>query len=98
MKFLAKIISFFLKAKKIAVSAKEKVDKFIKEHKKQIKILMTILEAIFPAGTGAKKMACVVTNICTAIGYEAASEEVIDYIQDKCQTIYDEFKEGLENG
>lgn len=98
MKLLAKLIGFFSKAKTIAVTVKNKVDTYIKEHKKQIKILMTIFEAIFPAQTGAKKMACVVRSICTAIGYEAASEEVIDYIQNKCQSIYDEFKDGLDNG
>lgn len=96
MKFLKKIISFFLKAKNVAATAALKIDKFIKEHKKQIKLLMTVLEAIFPAKTGAKKMACVVSSVCTAIGYEDYTEDVIAYIENKCQEVYDEFKEGLE--
>ena len=95
MKILAKIISFFLKTKNVIMTVKEKVDSFIKAHRKQIKVLMSILEVLFPAGTGAKKMACVVSNICLAIGYEAADEDVMHYIEDKCQEVYDEFKASL---
>ena len=97
MNFLRKLLKLFFRTKEIVVNAKLKVDSFIKEHRKQIKFLMTVLEALFPAQTGAKKMACVVTNVCMAIGYEAAAEDVIEYIEDKCQKIYDEFKEGLED-
>lgn len=97
MKVLAKIIQFFLKTKQVLKNAKEKVDKFVKEHRKQIKVLMSILEVLFPAGTGAKKMACVVSNICVAIGYEAADEEMLEYIEDKCQEVYDEFKASLDS-
>lgn len=96
MKILSKIIELFIKTKSIAASTAMKVDSFIKEHKKQIKLLMTVLEAIFPAGAGAKKMACVVASVCTAIGYESATDEVVAYINNKCQKVYDEFKESLE--
>ena len=97
MKLLKKIISFFIKAKNVALTTYEKIDPFIKEHKKQIKLLMTVLEAIFPAKTGARKMACVVSNVCLAVGCEEYTEDVLVFIQDKCQKIYDEFKEGLND-
>jgi len=96
MKFLAKIINFFLKTKKAILTVREKVDSFIKAHRKQIKVLMSILEVLFPAGTGAKKMACVVSNICYAIGYEAAEEDIVAYVEEKCQEVYDEFKASLD--
>ena len=96
MKFLQKLIAFFVKTKNVAATVVLKVDTFVKEHKKQIKLLMTVLEAIFPAKSGAKKMACVVTSVCTAIGYESASDEVLNYINKQCQKVYDEFKANLE--
>ncbi len=97
-KFLSKLIQFFIKAKNVVVTTKERIDVFIREHRKQIRLMMTVLEALFPAKTGAKKMACVVSNVCTALGLAEYTEDVMNYIQDKCQEIYDEFKEGLDNG
>jgi hypothetical protein len=57
---------------------------------------MSILEVLFPAGTGAKKMACVVSNICYALGYDAAEEDIVAYVEEKCQEVYDEFKASLD--
>ena len=42
-------------------------------------------------------MRCVVSNICSALGYENYSDEVTVFITDKCQKIYDEFKNSLNN-
>lgn len=97
MKLFRKLINFFVKTKNVLATTALKIDKFIKEHKKQIKLLMTVLEALFPAKTGAQKMACVVASVCKAIGYEEATDEVLTYVNQQCQRVYDEFKESLED-
>ena len=98
MNFIKKIISFFVKTKQLAATVEFKINKFIKDHKKEILMTISVLEAIFPAGTGAKKMNCLVSNICCALGYENLSEEVTKYVTNKCQKVYDEFKMSLTNG
>lgn len=97
MNLFRRIINFFIKTKAVLATTAFKIDAFIKEHKKQIKLLMTVLEALFPAKTGIQKMACVVASVCKALGIEPISEDVAAYVKDKCQQIYDEFKESLED-
>ncbi len=94
MKILNKIVEFFIKTKKSVQDIKDRVNRFVLENKEQIKLLMTILEVIFPVGTGAKKMACVVGNICSALGY-GESDVVSQYVENKCQEVYNEFKSSL---
>jgi hypothetical protein len=97
MKILEKIIKFFVKTKKLAQTIEYRINKFVKIYKKEILMTMSILETIFPTGMGAKKMRCVVTNICTALGYENMTDEVTNFVTSKCQEIYDEFKLSITN-
>ena len=92
MRLLEKLINLFRKTRQLAAEAKIKINKFITEHRNEIRMTMRILESIFPEGTGVKKMRCVVNNVCSALGYEDISEEVTDFVTKKCQEIYDEFK------
>lgn len=94
MKIIDKIVSFFVKTKKNVQDIRLKVNVFISENKEQIKLIMRILEVMFPPATGAKKMACVVGNICSALGY-TESDVVSTYVENKCQEVYDEFKASL---
>ena len=95
MKFFKKIIEFFKRAKAVTCQVDLKVQDFIKKHKKQIRLLITIFETMFPAETGAKKMGCLVTNVCYAIGLDAFSKDITDYVEKECQKVYDEFKSSL---
>lgn len=94
MKILNKIVEFFIKTRNSVQEIKTRINKFVFENKEQIKLLMTVLEVIFPAETGAKKMACVVGNICSALGYRE-SDVVSQYVENKCQEVYNEFKSSL---
>lgn len=96
MKFIKDIICFFSKTKKLAADSKIKINKFICEHKNEIRMTMRILEVIFPAGTGIKKMRCVVSNVCSALGYDEKTDEVFKFVTKKCQDVYDEFKSVLD--
>lgn len=95
MKFFKKLVEFFRKTKTIAATTELKIAEFVKNHKKQIKLMMSIFEVIFPAQSGAKKMACVVTNVCYAVGLEDISQDVANFVEEKCQKVYDEFKASL---
>lgn len=95
MEFIKKIISFFKKTKETVANVELKVQAYIKKHSKQIKLVMSILEALFPAGTGIKKMACLVTTVCYAIGLEEITPQVADYVSSELQKLYDKFKEEL---
>ena len=92
MRLLEKLIKLFRRTKQLAAEAKIKINKFIVEHRNEIRMAMRILESIFPAGTGVKKMRCIVNNVCLALGYEDMTDEVTDFVTKKCQEIYDEFK------
>ena len=94
MKILNKIIEIFIKTKESVQEIRGRINQFVLENKEQIKLIMTVLEVIFPAGAGAKKMACVVGNICSALGY-SESDVVSQYVENKCQEVYDEFKSSL---
>ena len=96
MKILEKLFNLFIKTKRLAVSVEEKINKFIRDYKREILMTMSILETIFPAGSGPKKMGCVVSNVCAALGYENVSGEIANFVTDKCQKIYDEFKASLQ--
>lgn len=95
MKFLKKLVEFFRKTKQVAETTRARIEKFVKQNKKQIRLLITIFEAIFPAQTGAKKMACLVTNVCYALGLQDEAIDVADYVEKECQKVYDEFKSSL---
>lgn len=90
-----KILGFFKKSKETAANVELKVQAFIKKHSKQIKLAMTIFEAIFPAGTGIKKMSCLVTTVCYAIGLKDITPEIAEFVQNELQKLYDKFKEEL---
>ena len=94
MEFIKKIVSFFKRTKETADKIKLSINIFISENKEQIKLIMRILEVMFPPATGAKKMACVVGNICSALGY-TESDVVSTYVENKCQEVYNEFKASL---
>lgn len=94
MTIIDKIVSFFIRTKKDVQNLKENVNIFISEHKEQIKLIMSILEVMFPVGAGAKKMACVVGNICSALGY-SETDIISTYVENKCQEVYNEFKSSL---
>ncbi|MCR5266798.1 MAG: hypothetical protein K6E29_09450 [Cyanobacteria bacterium RUI128] len=95
MEFFKKILSFFKKAKETVATVELNIQKFVQEHKSQIRLMITIFDAIFPAGTGAKKMACLVSNVCDAIGFKEASSDVAILVEKECQKIYDEFKASM---
>lgn len=95
MKFLKKLVEFFRKGKQIADTTKARIKKFVSENKKQIRLMITIFEAIFPAETGMQKMACLVTNVCYAMGLKDAANDVADYVKNECQKVYDDFKASL---
>lgn len=94
MTIIDKIVSFFIRTKKDVQNLKENVNIFISEHKEQIKLIMSILEVMFPVGAGVKKMACVVGNICSALGY-SETDIISTYVENKCQEVYNEFKSSL---
>lgn len=94
MKILDKIMDFFKRTRESSKNIKNKINAFISEHREQIKIIMNVLEIMFPPQTGAQKMACVVKNICSAIGC-SESDKVSEYVENKCQEVYQEFKSNL---
>lgn len=96
MKFFKYIIQIFKRTKQLVAKVENKITKFITENKNEIRMAMRILESVFPAGTGVKKMRCVVNSVCAALGYEDMSDEVTDFVTLKCQEIYDEFKAVIE--
>ena len=95
MGFIKKIIEFFKRTKDVVASTELKINKYIHEHKKQIKLMINLLEMMCPAGAGIKKMGCLVTNVCYAIGLENVSKDVADIVEKECQKIYDDFKNSL---
>ena len=98
MKFLKKIIGIFKKTKTTIANVELKVQAFIKKNSKQIKLMMSLLEVLFPAGTGIKKMTCLVTNVCYAIGLEDITPQIAGYVSDELQKQYDKFKDELNKG
>ncbi len=98
MKFFKKLLDFFKKGKETVANVELKVQAFIKKNSKQIKLMMSLLEVIFPAGTGIKKMSCLVTNVCYAIGLEKITPQVADYVSSELQKLYDKFKEEINKG
>lgn len=95
MEFLRKLFSFFRRTKEIAATTELQIKHFVKDHKKQIKLLINIFDMIFPASTGIKKMSCLVSNVCFAIGLECVSKEAAELVEKECQKVYDEFKASL---
>lgn len=98
MNFLKKILGFFKKTKEMAEITQQKIKSYIKEHSKQIKVMMSVLEVMFPAQTGIKKMTCLVTNVCYAIGLEDITPIVAEFVKNELQKQYDKFKKELNNG
>ena len=95
MKFLKKLIEFFRKTKATAANIDLKLQAYIKKHSKQIKLLMTIFEAIFPEGAGIAKMTCLVTTVCYALGLDEITPQIAEYVKNELQKLYDKFKEEL---
>lgn len=96
MNIIKKIIGFFKKTKSTVAHVELKLQDFIKKNSKKIKLMMSLLEAIFPAGTGIKKMTCLMTNVCTAIGIEQITPEIAEYVSGELQKLYDKFKDELD--
>lgn len=96
MKFFQKLLNLFKKTKTTVANVELKVQAFIKKNGKKIKLMMSILEAIFPAGTGIKKMTCLVTNVCYAVGLEQITPEITEYVSGELQKLYDKFKDELD--
>lgn len=97
MEFIKKIIGFFKRTKETASNVKFKVQAYIKKHSKEIKTLMSIYEIMFPAGSGIDKMTCVVTSVCSAIGFvpESITPLVAEFVRKELQKQYEKFKEEL---
>lgn len=95
MKFLKKLIEFFKRTKTTVENIDLKVQAYIKKHAKQLKLLMTILEAIFPEGSGIAKMTCLVTTVCYALGLDDITPQIADYVSKELQKLYDKFKEEI---
>lgn len=92
MKFLKKLVEFFKKTKQITETVQFKIKKFVQDYKPQIRVLMNILDAIYPAKTGIGKMAKVVDIVCGAMNLEEYSDTIKGYVETECQKIYDELK------
>lgn len=76
--------------KKSVTDIKTKADAFIELHKGNIKVLMNILQVLYDRTEGKKKMLQCVLIICSAMGLEDYSEEILNFIQEKLQEIYNE--------
>ena len=96
MEFIKKIFSFFKTSKEVAETTQQKIRKYIEDHSKQIKVMMSILEVMFPAETGIKKMTCLITNVCSALGLENITPVIADFVRDELQKQYDKFKKELD--
>lgn len=95
MNFFKKIFGFFRKTKETIANVELKIQNYIKKHNKQIKLTMSILEALFPAGTGIKKMTCLVATVCYAAGLESVTPQITEYVTNELQKLYDKFKDEL---
>ena len=95
MNFFTKIFGFFKRTKETVVNVELKVQAYIKKHGKQIRLAISIFEALFPEGAGIKKMTCLVTTVCYAIGLENITPQIADYVSGELQKQYDKFKEEL---
>ena len=92
MEFIKKIVSFFKKTKEVTEITQAKIKTFVTKHKSEIRVFMGILEVIYPAKTGIRKMANVVVTVCNAMGLDEYSEDVRQYVEAECQKVYDELK------
>lgn len=92
MKFLRKLFDFFKKTKEVTEITQAKIKAFISKYKSEIRLFMSILEAIFPPKTGIQKMGKVVETVCMGMGLEEYSYDVREYVEAECQKIYDELK------
>lgn len=91
MKFIEKIIAFFKKTKSVVATVDLNIRRYVKEHKKELRLMFTILDKLFPAQSGIEKMTCVVVTVCSAIGLDFASKEIAEIVRQECQKAYDEF-------
>lgn len=96
MNFIRKFFNLFKKTKETVANVELKVQAFIKKNKKQIQLAMTLLEAIFPEGAGIKKMSCLITTVCYAIGLEKITPDIADFVAAELQKLYDKFKDELK--
>ena len=92
-----KILDFFFGVKTTIANIELKTQAYIKKNSKQIRLVMSLLEVLFPAGTGIKKMSCLVTTVCYAMGLEKITPQIADYVTAELQKQYDKFKKELEN-
>lgn len=94
MNFIKKLFNFVKKSQKKATEIKGKIENFVELHKGNIKVLMNILQAIYEKGKGREKMENVVKTVCKAAGVAEFGEEYADdianFVEQKCQSIYDE--------
>lgn len=95
MKFFKKLIDFFRRTKEIAASVELNTRAYIKLHSQQIKLIMSILEALFPVQAGLAKMNCLVKIVCSAIGLDDVSPQVAEFVTAELQKQYEEFKKEL---
>lgn len=94
MKFIEKLIKFFKKTELTVEEIKAKVEAYVELHKGTIKVVMNMLQVLYVKTDGKNKMKCIVTMVFNALhlskytnGHE---EEIINFIEAKCQKVYDE--------
>lgn len=94
MNIIEKIIQFINKAKDKGEKFKTKIENFIELNKGNIKVLMNVLQVIYDKGKGREKMENVVKTVCAAAGIaefgEEYADDIADFVEAKCQAIYDE--------
>ena len=93
-KIIEKLKGLFCKIKVLTENLKFKISAFVQEHKTEIRILMQVLQKIYPRGNGSAKMENVVMTICAALGAEGIgniyADDVVEFVETQCQRVYDE--------
>lgn len=94
MNIFEKFIRLFKLTKAEIAEVFEKIDTFCDEHREQIKVLMKIMQMLYSRGNGHKKMQNVVVTVLSAVGagqYAADhASGIADYVEAKCQQVYDD--------
>ena len=94
MNIFEKFFTFLKKTKDKSAEIKAKIENFIELHRGNIKVLMNIFQAIYEKGKGREKMENVVKTVCNAAGAaefgEEYADDIADFVEAKCQAIYDE--------
>lgn len=97
MKILEFFKNIFKKRKELTEDVKKRIDDFIEYNKSHIQVLMKVLQFLYKKSAGQDKMLNVVIVICGALSEDIELikdyfDAGFEYIQNKCQKIYDELK------